>query len=36
MNENGISIATTNLTKVYTRGNEKVVSVNDVSFVVNK
>ncbi len=36
MNENGISIATTNLTKVYTRGNEKIVSVNDVSFVVNK
>jgi putative ABC transport system ATP-binding protein len=36
MNENCISIATTNLTKVYTRGNEKVVSVNDVSFQVNK
>jgi putative ABC transport system ATP-binding protein len=36
MNENGISIATTNLTRVYARGNEKVISVNDVSFKVNK
>ena len=36
MNENGISIAATNLTKVYTRGNEKVVSVNNVSFAIKK
>jgi putative ABC transport system ATP-binding protein len=36
MNQNGISIATTNLTKIYARGNEKVVSVNNVSFQVKK
>ena len=36
MSQNGISISTTNLTKVYTRGNEKIVSVNNVSFLINK
>jgi putative ABC transport system ATP-binding protein len=36
MNENGISIATTDLTKVYSRGNEKIISVDNVSFLVNK
>jgi putative ABC transport system ATP-binding protein len=36
MSGNGISIEATNLTKVYSRGNEKVVSVNDVSFRISK
>ena len=36
MNENGISVATTNLTKVYSRGNEKIIAVDNVSFLVNK
>jgi putative ABC transport system ATP-binding protein len=36
MKENGISIATTDLTKVYSRGNEKIISVDNVSFLVNK
>jgi putative ABC transport system ATP-binding protein len=36
MRENGISITATNLTKVYPRGNEKVISVNNVSFEIFK
>jgi len=36
MKENGISIATTDLTKVYSRGNEKIISVDNVSFLVNR
>jgi putative ABC transport system ATP-binding protein len=36
MNENGISVATTDLTKVYSRGNEKIIAVDNVSFLVNK
>ncbi len=36
MNQNGASIAVTDLTKVYPRGNEKIISVNDVSFQINK
>jgi putative ABC transport system ATP-binding protein len=30
------SIETKNLTKVYTRGSEKIISVNDVSFLIHK
>jgi putative ABC transport system ATP-binding protein len=36
MNEHAISIQTTNLTKIYTRGNEEVRSVNDVSIRIDK
>jgi putative ABC transport system ATP-binding protein len=36
MNENGISVATTDLTKIYSRGNEKIIAVDNVSFLVNK
>jgi putative ABC transport system ATP-binding protein len=36
MNRNIISIETKNLTKVYSRGNEDVISVNNVSFQINK
>jgi putative ABC transport system ATP-binding protein len=36
MSEKSISIRAAHLTKVYTRGIEEVVSVNDVSFEINK
>jgi putative ABC transport system ATP-binding protein len=36
MNPNGLSIETKNLTKVYTRGNEKITSVNEVSMQIAK
>lgn len=36
MNRDGISIEAKNLTKVYTRGNEEITSVNDVSFRIDK
>ena len=36
MNQNAISIETKNLRKVYSRGIEEVVSVNDISFLINK
>lgn len=36
MNEHTLSIEAANLTKVYTRGNEEVRSVNDVSFRIDK
>jgi putative ABC transport system ATP-binding protein len=35
MNEHAF-IYSTGLTKIYTRGSEKIVSVNDVSFTINK
>jgi len=36
MTDNRISIDARNLTKVYSRGNEEVLSVNDVSLQINK
>jgi putative ABC transport system ATP-binding protein len=36
MSENAISIEATGLTRIYTRGIEEVVSVNNVSFHINK
>ncbi|MBI5602126.1 MAG: ABC transporter ATP-binding protein [Deltaproteobacteria bacterium] len=36
MSQNGLSIETKNLVKVYSRGNEEVLSINDVSFEINK
>ena len=36
MNDNRISIDARNLTKVYSRGNEEILSVNDVSLQINK
>jgi putative ABC transport system ATP-binding protein len=36
MSQKIISIAATNLTKIYTRGNEEIISVNNVSFLINK
>ena len=36
MNQKTISIETKNLTKVYSRGNEEVTSVNNVSLRINK
>ncbi len=36
MNENGLAIEAKKLRKVYSRGIEQVVSVNDVSFAINK
>ena len=36
MSQDGISIEAINLTKVYPRGNEKVISVNDVSLRIDK
>ena len=36
MSENNIAVEAKKLRKVYSRGIEKVVSVNDVSFVINK
>jgi ABC-type lipoprotein export system ATPase subunit len=36
MNQNGLSIETKNLTKVYARGNEEIHSVNEVSLRIAK
>jgi len=36
VNDNRISIDARNLTKVYSRGNEEILSVNDVSLQINK
>jgi putative ABC transport system ATP-binding protein len=36
MNQNRLSIETKNLTKVYSRGNEKITSVNEVSMQIAK
>jgi len=36
MNQNGISIEATNLTKVYRRGSEEISAVNGVSLRINK
>ena len=36
MTQNGIMIEATDLTKIYTRGNEEITSVNNVSFRINK
>ena len=36
MSQKIISIAATNLTKIYARGNEEIISVNNVSFLINK
>jgi ABC-type lipoprotein export system ATPase subunit/ABC-type lipoprotein release transport system permease subunit len=36
MSEHAVSIKTTNLTKIYTRGNEEVRSVNDVTIRIDK
>ncbi len=36
MNQNAISMEATNLTKVYSRGSEKIPAVNDVSLQINK
>jgi putative ABC transport system ATP-binding protein len=36
MNENNIAVEAKKLRKVYSRGIEEVVSVNDVSFVINR
>jgi len=36
MKQNGIMIETKDLTKVYTRGNEEITSVNSVSFRIDK
>jgi putative ABC transport system ATP-binding protein len=36
MNENNIAVEAKKLRKVYSRGIEEVVSVNDVSFIINK
>ncbi|MBA4418294.1 MAG: ABC transporter ATP-binding protein [Syntrophus sp. (in: bacteria)] len=36
MSEKGVSIEATGLTRIYTRGIEEVVSVNNVSFQINK
>ena len=36
MNENTVSIETEDLVKIYTRGNEEIVSVNRVSLRINK
>jgi putative ABC transport system ATP-binding protein len=36
MTQNGIMIAAEGLTKIYTRGNEEITSVNSVSFCINK
>ena len=36
MSQKIISIAATNLTKIYARGNEEIISVNNVSFLISK
>lgn len=36
MNNNGTSIDTKELTKIYTRGNEEIIAVNKISLVINK
>jgi putative ABC transport system ATP-binding protein len=36
MNEKTIAIEVTNLTKIYSRGIEEIISVNNVSFQINK
>ena len=36
MSQNGVSIETIDLTKVYSRGNEDIISVNKVSFRIDK
>ncbi len=36
MSQNGVSIETISLTKVYSRGNEDIISVNKVSFRIDK
>lgn len=36
MSRNGISIETQNLTKVYSRGNEEITSVNNISLRIDK
>jgi len=36
MNQNGVSIAATGLTKVYSRGSEKIIALDNISFEVNK
>ena len=36
MNESATAIETRNLTKIYSRGSEEIVSVNDVSFLIRK
>jgi putative ABC transport system ATP-binding protein len=36
MTQNGIMIEAKDLTKIYTRGNEEITSVNSVSFRINK
>lgn len=36
MSNNGISIQTKDLTKIYTRGNEKIIAVNSISLEINK